>query len=318
MKRPTLTFFQANELCKKLLPIGDAIWMYAEQLRTAGYSAFDAYSEFLESFGDRDEIELHRLCAVELAKLRLGQPWPMKFSPDDRKPLYSSSLLKQLQEKRDAQNGCTRSEIDKKYPGIEALWRREIDPCHRNKTRFEISERSQYQLRWNACMERQRLMIEMETQAHSPVRDDQFEFEMEHRFAKSNEVMGRDSATLGFSYDRKKSREEFPVFSKQLTENWDLCWTLQHTDMFALTPIEGSFAPNLDLRGANIPGDADKARTGEFLLFRYQHIVPGFGSAYWKFRSLNELERVVKAHLCMYRLMAPILESSVISSNLAP
>jgi hypothetical protein len=139
MKRPTLTFFQANELCRKLVPIGDAIWRFAEQLRVEGYSAFDARNDFVESFGASDEIEVHRLCAVEQAKLRLGQPWPMKYSPDERKLLYSSDLLNELYARRDAKNGCSASELTTKYPGVDALWRREVDPCRRNMVRFEVS-----------------------------------------------------------------------------------------------------------------------------------------------------------------------------------
>jgi hypothetical protein len=46
MKRLTLTFFQANELCRILVPIGDAIWKYVEQLRADGYGAFNARNGF--------------------------------------------------------------------------------------------------------------------------------------------------------------------------------------------------------------------------------------------------------------------------------
>jgi hypothetical protein len=311
MKRPTLTFFQANDLCRRLVPIGDAIWKYAEQLRADGYCAFDARNDFVESFGGPDEVELHRLCAVEEAKLRLGQPWPMKFSPDERRLRYSSVFLDELYRRRDVENGCTVSELDAKYPGVEAVWRREVDPCRRNALRLEIYDRPKYLLRWNTCIERERHMIETEAHVQSPVRADQSAFEMEDRFATFREVMERASASPGFCYDKQKSRDEFPVFSKHLIEGWDLSWTLQEIDMFALTPIEGCFSPKLDLRGANLRGDSDNARTREFLVFRYQHIVPGFGAAYWKFRNLSELERGINAHMYLYRLMSPILESSV-------
>jgi hypothetical protein len=161
-------------------------------------------------------------------------------------------------------------------------------------------------------------MLEAELQAHLSVDTDQAMFEMEDRFAKYQEVMDRVSVPLGFQYDKQKSRDEFPVFSKHLSDGWDLCWTLQHTDMFALTPKEGCFAPNLELRGANMVGDADKARSREVLFFRYQHIVPGFGGAYRKFRNLAELEWAIGAHLRLYKLMSPILEASVTSASLAP
>jgi hypothetical protein len=318
MKRPTLTFVQANELCRKLVAIGDAIWSFSEQLRADGYCAFDARNDFVESFGASNEIEVHRLCAVEQAKLRLGQPWPMKFSPDERKLLYSSTPLNELYAKRDAENGCTASELASKYPGVDSVWRREVDPCRRNMVRFEVSDRDQYQLRFTKFVERQRLMMEAEIQSHLSVVTGQHAFEMEDRFAKFQEVMNRISVPLGFRYDKQKSRDEFPVFSKQLNDGWDLCWALQHTDMFALTPTHGCFEPSLDLRGANMAGDSDKARSREFLIFRYQNIVPGFASAYSKFRNLAELEWAITAHLALYNLMSPILEASVATTSLVP
>jgi hypothetical protein len=139
---------------------------------------------------------------------------------------------------------------------------------------------------------------------------------MEDRLKRFREVMERDSAGFGFSYDKKKSRDEFPVFSKQMSNNWDLCWTLQHINMFALAPQEGFFSPNLDLRYTNLYGSTDRARGGEFLLFRYQHILPGFGNAYWKFRNLEELDRAVSAHLRLYGMMAPMFGHSVAIANL--
>ena len=200
------------------------------------------------------------LCVVEEAKLRLGQPWPMKFSPDERQLRFSSLFLDELYRRRDAENGCTVSELDAKYPGVEAVWRREVDPCRRNALRLEIYDRSKYLFRWNACIERERQMIETETLAQTPVHADQSAFEMEDRFATFREVMERGSASLGFCYDKQKSRDEFPVFSKHLIGGWDLCWTLHDIDMFALPPIEGCFSPKLDLRGANLRGDSDNAR----------------------------------------------------------
>jgi hypothetical protein len=218
----------------------------------------------------------------------------------------------------DAENGCSASELATKYPGVDMLWRREIDPCRRNMVRFEFSQRLQYQRRVVEFEERQQLMIEAEIQAHLSTDADQAAFEMEDRFYRYQGVMNDVCVALGFRYDPQKSRDEFPVFSKQPIDGWDLCWTLQHTDTFALTPKLGCFAPNLDLRGANLAGDVDKARSREFLCFRYQSIVPGFDRAYWKFRNLVELEWAIRAHLTLYELIMPILEASVAGAGLDP
>ena len=47
------------------------------------------------------------------------------------------------------------------------------------------------------------------------------------------------------------------------------------------------------------------------LIVAYSAALPNFDIAYWKFRSLKELETVAKAHLCLLRLVCPPVEDSV-------
>jgi len=67
----------------------------------------------------------------------------------------------------------------------------------------------------------------------------------------------------------------------------------------------------LEIRYRELSGSIDRARAGEFLFIRHHDIVPGFGNAYWKFFDLNELETIIKAHLHLYGLMAPIIEAGI-------
>jgi hypothetical protein len=38
--------------------------------------------------------------------------------------------------------------------------------------------------------------------------------------------------------------------------------------------------------------------------------MPNFGAAYWMFRNLDQLETIVKAHLCLYGFLEPLIEDA--------
>jgi hypothetical protein len=120
--------------------------------------------------------------------------------------------------------------------------------------------------------------------------------------------MEGDAASLGFRLDKRKARPNLPIVSKQITEHWDLCWKLEKPKK---VKFGWHFHPLLELRHRDLAGTIDGKEAGEFLILRYQHVIRGFGNAYGTFTDLNELETLVKAHLCIYRLMAPILESGI-------
>jgi hypothetical protein len=128
------------------------------------------------------------------------------------------------------------------------------------------------------------------------------------RYAFFTIVMKRDAAALGFEFDSRKSRLGYPVFSKQIDEEWDICWALEEPKSFYQNSVEGRFAPYLEIRNRYLIGSVENGKSGEFLFIRYHQIVPGFTGAYGKFFKLDELETMIKAHLCLYRLMAPIIE----------
>ena len=236
----------------------------------------------------------------------------MKLNSDERHCVYRSGFVDELRAKRDVANGTPENQIGTKFPGVESLWRREIDPCRRNMVRFELEHHDQYQSRWSALQYRKREILAAESAVHRSCVSEGVGFEMEERFEVFRCVMERDAGMQGFGYDLQKSRREYPVYTKMLTDQWHLCWTLSHLDMFALSPQDGIINFTLDLRSAGLAGTTENARAGEFLLFRFQGILPGFNDAYRKFVNLEEQETILKAHLTMYKVISPILESAVV------
>ena len=122
--------------------------------------------------------------------------------------------------------------------------------------------------------------------------------------------MKRDSAGLGFVHDKARSRASYPVFSKPTTGDWDLCWVLEESRSFLESPIQGRLVPFLEIRSRALRGSLARVESGDFLHIRYARIIYGFSTAYWTFRNLDELETVIKAHLCLYSLIAQTIESA--------
>jgi hypothetical protein len=60
-----------------------------------------------------------------------------------------------------------------------------------------------------------------------------------------------------------------------------------------------------------LTGQIDSAEPREFLHFRYSEVAPGFWAAYRNFSGFDELETIIKAHLCLYGLMATLVEDGL-------
>jgi hypothetical protein len=310
--RLKLSFAQANALCLELVPIGDEAYHYATQLENAGFNASMPRRKFIESFAETaEELELHRRCVVENAKERLGQPTPIRIFDEDFKQLYFSPFLQQLREQRDRDNGCPVAELHNRYKGAES-WRREIDPCQRRLVQDGEKHRESHKARFAAMLEAESSALKDEAEHFSTGLGKNFSvFDSKGRSAFYRDIMERGAATLGFHYDREKSRPNYPIFSKQMTDNWHLCWALENARSFFPNPSEGRFDVSLELRSKQLTGRLDKVDSGELLVLRYAAILPNFLGAYARFVDLDQLERIIHAHLYLYRLMAPALENGI-------
>jgi hypothetical protein len=308
---PKLSLDQANTLCREFLPIGEAVFDYVDRLQRAGFSAFVPHHDFIQSFcSSEEESDIHKRCLIESAKNLLGRPWPWSLSvgPAEKQLLYQSPFIQRLSQERDTENGFPVSELPNRCP--EQIWRIEIDPCQRRKAFNKINDRLAFDARWAAVQKEQRRRLESEAEHHATGLASNYKFHMQQRYAFFTAVMKKDAAALGFEFDHLKSRSYFPVFSKPISEEWDICWVLEEPKSFCFNFVSGRFTPYLEIRSRNLIGSFEKRKVGEFLFIRHYMIVPGFFNAYGKFFKLEELETMIKAHLCLYSLMAPIIEMS--------
>jgi hypothetical protein len=309
--RPRLSFEQANEVCRRWVPIGGEVFDCMRQLAHAGFKAFLPRQKYIESFSeDPKAIETHRRCVVETAKERLGQPWPIRIYDEDLKHLYFSPFLQQLREERDRTNGVPIHELSNRYGYGESAWRREVDPCLRRLIQLEAWDKEIYEERRAAMYEQERQALKEEAARHSTGLgkcDHTFDSAGRYRFFRA--VMERDAAPLGFHYDNKKSRRDYPIFSKSVTDDWHLCWAIEERRSFFHSPFEGNFSPHLELRSRQLVGTLSKSEPGEYLHIRYAGSV--LSNGYWTFFNLDELETAIKAHLYLYSLIAPAIEGGI-------
>jgi hypothetical protein len=209
-------------------------------------------------------------------------------------------------------NSCSEEQLSELHP-IDG-WRREIDPCRRNMVRFELSSREEYERAWSRVQIDQQTRLASEAEEHATSLSKAFSFDRVGRFKCFEAAMEYYGREMGFSLSRSRSKQHYPLIAKSLTDEWDICWAIEEPKKFCLGPTEGRFTPHLEIRHRNLEGSVELAESGEFLLIRYHHLLPGFGAGYWKFSELTELETLVKAHLCLYKCMAPVIEEGIRST----
>jgi hypothetical protein len=311
--RPQLSFVQAMAMGREFIAIGDQIFDYMSQLRKAGFQAFQPRHEFVESFAQGDEeLQVHRRCVVEEAKEQIAQQVHMRLQGGERKHVWFSPYLQRLREERDEANGVPIHELYTRYDLGESAWRREVDPCLRRMIQTEVNQRDRYEALWTSVLDAQRRALEDEAEHHATGHGRYpHTFDNKGRYGFFSAVMERDAGPLGFRYDQSKSRPNYPIFSKAITEDWHLCWAIEEARAFFHNPFEGRFRPYLQLRSRTLRGWLANADPWEFMHIKYAGCVPGFYQAYQAFFSLDELEIEIKANLYLYSLMAPIIEGGI-------
>jgi hypothetical protein len=306
-----ISFQKANAICQRLLPIGDHVFDCMDKLTQAGFVAWRPYYDFVESFAaDADDADVHHKYLVESAKNVLARPWAL-LGHGQFTPVYTSPFIQTLIEARDARNGVSEHGLVAKYGGVEAAWRREVDPCLSQQVKTSLIDKKGYSQRWLLMQAKQQKQFELEVQKFGAGVSASFPFGPKGRRDCFVALMKQHAECRGFTYDRQKSTANFPVFTKPLSAEWDICWVVEKIKEFASGPIFGYFMPEVQIRKSQVLGPRSKAPSGEVIDIRYQNIVPGFSNAYLKFHSLRELEVVVLAHLHFYQLVAPAIEKGV-------
>ena len=316
-----ITAKEGDRLCRHWIDSGATVFDLVEQLQKRGYAAFLPAMRFEESFceGPADQ-ELWKQCVVERAKERLGRPWPLLEDFGEPASFYRSQLLLELQRQRDLENGVPFKDLSVKYPG--ELWRLQAEPCAQRQYRAMLERGAWYRAQTQVLEDERaaRVLAEMRASdgAHESVNEG---FDEQQRYQCFLEVSAEGLTANGFKPDARRSRANYPVLSKALTDEWDLCWVPGEHTLFAGILDKGHFSPQMELRQRRFTARLgnvttfrlkDNKHQGQFLFVRYQDLVPGFNRAYWLFTSLPMLGHCIRAHLEIYKIIGPGLERAVL------
>jgi hypothetical protein len=131
-----------------------------------------------------------------------------------------------LERARDVRNGVPVNQVLKEYPG--EIWRLQAEPCAQRQYQASVQKQPWFDEQAEAMSEQKtaRLSAELRARGVSPEAiqrlsavDEQARYQC--FLHVSTEVLG----SLGFKLDERRSRHFHPVLSKELTKEWDICWT---------------------------------------------------------------------------------------------
>lgn len=317
-----ITAREGDRLCRNWIKIGETVFDLVEQLPKRGFAAFLPEMRFNESFCEGSaEHDLWKQCVVERAKERLGRPWPLRKDFKEPASFYRSPLLLKLEEERDLENGVPVGKLPVTHPG--EIWRIQVEPGAQRQARASMEKGAWFRAQAQAVEEERATLVLAEMRASSRAHERVNElsgFDEQHRYQCFLDVSTEVLVTYGFKPDKRRSRAHYPVLTKELTDEWDICWVPGEHTMFAGILDKGHFSPRIELRHrrfaarvSNVLLPSDNGQhEGKFLFVRYQDIVPGFSRAYWLFTSLPVLAHHIRAHLELYGLIAPTLEQAVV------
>lgn len=288
-----VTFEQANAICRRLVPLGEMAIQTLDKLRDAGFSAFVKRDEFYAAFArDEEELRVYQRCLLETAKEMLGRPSLYRIPAG---AVYSSPYLERLRQ--------------------EGFLEYEIDPVRRRANHFHQTEKALYESRWQSMLEAQQRHLSEEAGRLTSDLSTGFAFDRNGRFSFIKKAVAWYGASCGFTYDKRRSTNQRPLFSKQLNANWDLCLIIPDTAHIAwLDQPHGhlSFALLVAYRDWSAYRSKIKAKDDQILTLRYgwaalQH----FGGAYLRFESLKDVEIITAAYLELFKIVSPVIEEAI-------
>jgi hypothetical protein len=312
-----ITAREGDRLCRKWIPVGEAVFELAAQLEQRGFAAFLPSLRFDEQFCESPaEHDLWRRCVVERAMQRLGRPSPLRKDFKEPASFYQSPLLAELERARDLDNGVPVGALPTRYPG--EIWRMHAEPRARRQAQASVQRQPWFDTQAEAVVRERTAILNAELRARGVTAEPMHGLSGSDEQARYQCFLDVSIDVLkshGFKSDGRRSRKFHPVLSKELTTEWDICWTPGDHLRFAGILDKGYCVPTMELRHRSFVARTNndvKQQQGQFLFIPYQDIIPGFSRAYWEFNSLALLEHCIRAHLEIYKIIAPTIEQGVL------
>lgn len=242
------------------------------------------------------------------------RPWPLSLNISSENKYYQSNFLEALAVERDRRNGVPFRDLAERFPG--EIWRQDIDPCEARASQMSVHNSQAHDEAWKQAMSaRDRLKLDEASRSgircNTEVTSTSF-----NRVRVFEDVVSENTAGFGFSLDLKRSRQNQPVFSKSLADEWDLCLSVENLSGFLGTfRREGQEFGCVDvvtsIRHSKLTGSIRNANPRKLLILRLQEATPYFSVAYREFFDASSLGLSIRANLALLRTVSKILDEEV-------
>lgn len=313
---PPLSLETRLNLLSRIAPLGDDFFRHAETMKAAGLTSFQPIIELDESFCEsEEERELSRRVTIEVAKERIGNFAPYPYLRDEAGPGYRSALLQRLRAQR-AERGNSFEAHDRGKP-----WLIQLDPCRYRM--FEMmftrnDELTARQLPYNEANARlrQQEIARFATALSLGVADSGGT-----RRKICGAVLAEVLGTLGFRSTSKSAARSGSLVEKALPGGWCLVWSVDFTNLRRPTGGRqqdqlGYLDLDLDLAPCSTKAAPVEQTIGHAPLrigYNYAAPIDRTEWNYGTFRSLPELETLLRAHATVYAMLHERIEEALVS-----
>lgn len=288
----------------ELTPLAERSWDLVDDLQRGGWCSVIPRIRLEESFGREGEVPEYRNTIVELAKVSLASP-NIRFRLPECGP-YTSQFLDNLHRRWIDEN--TRCFGSDRVP----IWAREAVPCLRAMEFFRYAQPADFERRLRDVVEDERSCRVREIGAHISSTSIGFRDELERPISFYRAVATREAGVMGFIFDQRRSDERYITLTRPLNEAWDLCLAPEPLAWYP-GKREGDVRMLLSLQAANHHRrPIRKSRWNQVMVIEYADLVRHFDLRYLAFRSLEELEVIVKARMFLLSLTIDEIESRLL------
>jgi hypothetical protein len=306
-----ITSEQAVKICREWSEAID-VTSVTNELIARGFRAYCPYSKWLESFCNPEDLKIHRAIKLERPKVILATPFPFNLDPAQAKNLYSSSLFASLKSIRDDESGSRGSGVSgMDRDPVEGEWRKEIDPCLRAMSRARAVDFPVFSASRLEVVDEMRLILEEEGRQNFESSAGQYFLDEKSRVKFVTNLIKSFRGKAGKPWRRAVGSRCFLEFVSEIDQEWELSLHIIDKRDFLLTPLKGYFV--LELRVQKKSVDQKQKILGQYLIFNYSGLVPGFSIAYWEFFSIDQLRAIVLAHLTLIDVLLKIIKKPIAS-----
>jgi len=295
----TLQYSEQANILRPMASLAESSWSYLEALSQQNWTSCIPHLRLYKAFCEGEaEYEEWQRATIERLKIQIATP---NFRYQLGGMVYSSSYLSGLAKRRDRILGRP-FDINS-----DPIWLMEVDSCSQRMARLQVENRNVFDELMNQANREQQLQRDLEVALHGVtlpnVKPDNYESIL-HGYREISDACLRP---LGFSCDDRRSDRMTVVYSKPLLEEWSLCMSAE--------PLRwnqgvgyGNALTLMSLRSGLKRGPIRTTGFDKTLLLEFSQLIYRFDLAYNIFRTLAELEVVVRGRSKLLELVLPEMQ----------